>query len=67
MANVPPYIFNKHIYARASIAGAILLCFLLPYANQYFAMLTAASFIVVIRLLSYVFDWSVPIVQRHEK
>ena len=34
MAGDMPYIFVRHIYATASIAGALLFCILMPYTNR---------------------------------
>ena len=60
MANETPYIFTKHIYATASIAGAILFCILLPLTGRYNAMLIGAAFIVVLRILAMHYRWNLP-------
>ena len=60
MASVPPYIFVKHIYATASIAGAVLFCLLRLFAGRYIAMLAATGFIIAVRLLASHFEWSLP-------
>mgnify|MGYP000003023178 FL=1 len=60
MAGDPPYIFVKHIYATAAIAGALLFCFLRTIAPQHIAMLSGAILIVVIRLLASHYRWSLP-------
>lgn len=60
MAGDMPYIFVKHIYATASIIGALLLCALLPFTKEYIAMLSGAVVIVVIRLLASHYRWSLP-------
>ena len=60
MAGDPPYIFVKHIYATAAIAGALLFCFLRTIALQHIAMLSGAILIVAIRLLASHYRWSLP-------
>ena len=60
MAGDMPYIFVRHIYATASIAGALLFCILMPYTNGYVAMLSGAVLIVLIRLLASHYRWSLP-------
>ena len=60
MAGDMPYIFVKHIYATASIIGALLLCALLPFTKEYIAMLSGAVVIVVIRLLASHYRWRLP-------
>ena len=60
MAGDMPYIFVKHIYATASIIGALLFCALLPFTKEYIAMLSGAVLIVVIRLLASHYRWSLP-------
>lgn len=60
MAGDMPYIFVRHIYATASIAGTLLFCILMPYTNGYVAMLSGAVLIVLIRLLASHYRWSLP-------
>lgn len=60
MAGDMPYIFVRHIYATAAIAGALLFCILMPYTGGYVAMLSGAVLIVVIRLLASHYRWSLP-------
>ena len=60
MAGDMPYIFVRHIYATASIAGALLFWILMPYTNGYVAMLSGAVLIVLIRLLASHYRWSLP-------
>lgn len=54
-----PYIFVKHIYASASIAGAIA-CVLLWSVNSTAAVVVGAVLVFVIRLLAAHFRWSLP-------
>ncbi len=60
MSQEPPYIFVKHIYACASIIGAIL-CFLLwNVAGKNLSMIISCVTVLVIRLLSAHFHWNLP-------
>ena len=54
-----PYIFTKHIYALASLAGAAV-CMLLWTSGQNIAMLTSCTLTVVLRICAAVFRWSLP-------
>lgn len=54
-----PYIFTKHIYACASLAGAAA-CMLLWSAGENLALLTGCALTVVLRLCAAVFRWSLP-------
>lgn len=60
LAGNTPYIFVKHVYACASIAGAILCMFLWQITGPNAAMLTGALAITVIRLCAAKFRWSLP-------
>lgn len=60
MAGNTPYIFVKHIYACASLLGAVLCAFLWPVTNEAFAMTVGATAIILIRFLSAHFRWSLP-------
>ncbi len=55
-----PYIFIKHIYACAAIAGAWLCALLWNILGDYSAMIVGASVIVLLRLLAAHFRWSLP-------
>lgn len=59
LAGDTPYIFVKHIYASASLAGAIL-CALLWSVSPVWAMLSGTALVIVIRLLSAHFKWNLP-------
>ena len=60
MAGDLPYIFRKHIYALASLAGALTWVAVHRFWNDAMAMLIGASLVVVIRLLAAHFRWSLP-------
>ena len=55
-----PYIFRKHIYALASLAGALTWVAIHRLWGDRLAMLIGASLVVVIRLLAAHFRWSLP-------
>lgn len=59
MAGDTPYIFVKHIYACASIAGAIC-CALIWKWNSTAAILSGSVLTILIRFLAAKFRWSLP-------
>ncbi|MGI6012739.1 MAG: trimeric intracellular cation channel family protein [Oscillospiraceae bacterium] len=59
-AGKTPYIFVRHIYATASLAGAICYLILHRYSNEYFAILLSIALIFGIRCLSAKFKWNLP-------
>ena len=64
MAGDRPYIFVKHIYACAAILGAMLFAVLRGRCGDTVALLTGAALVILIRLLSAHFRWSLP--RAHE-
>ena len=60
LARDMPYIFRKHIYATASLAGAVVYLLLQPWAGDYIATAAAMAVIIVIRFLSATFRWNLP-------
>ena len=60
LAGNTPYIFVKHIYATASLAGALLCVALWSRLGSLPAMLAGAALIVVIRFLSAYYRWNLP-------
>lgn len=60
MAGVPPYIFVKHIYALASIAGACIFVFIYRYFGEIPALVVASLLVVAIRLLAARYHWNLP-------
>lgn len=60
LAGMPPYIFVKHIYACASIAGAMLSAALWPVAGSTAAMLSGSALVFLLRLLAAHFRWNFP-------
>ena len=55
-----PYIFTKHIYAVASIAGSLLYTILLPIIGQAHASIWGIVLISVIRIMAARFHWKLP-------
>ncbi len=55
-----PYIFTKHIYACASIAGALVCALLWDIAGSAIATLIGFALVVVIRFLAAHFKWNLP-------
>ena len=55
-----PYIFVKHIYAVASLAGAIICILFWERLSPEYAMVLGGGAVFVIRCLSAYFKWSLP-------
>lgn len=60
MAGDTPYIFVKHVYASASLAGALLCGLLWHYAGEMGSMLLGGGTVILIRCLSAHFRWNLP-------
>lgn len=60
MAGNTPYIFVKHIYACASIVGALGCALLWAPLGAVAAMFVGAILVLTIRLLAAHFKWSLP-------
>ena len=60
MAQEVPYIFKKHIYASASLAGSMLCAGLWPCTGSVAAMLAGLVCVVLIRCLATHFHWNLP-------
>lgn len=60
LAGQTPYIFRKHVYASASILGAVLCVVLLPLAGYAWAIALGGAAVVITRLLSAYFHWNLP-------
>lgn len=59
LAQEVPYIFVKHIYACASLAGAVLCAGLWRFGSMP-AMLAGIAAVVIIRVLAAHFHWNLP-------
>jgi uncharacterized membrane protein YeiH len=60
LAGNTPYIFIRHVYAVASLLGAVVCVVLWTVAGNLYAMVAGMTVIVVIRLLSFHFKWNLP-------
>ena len=60
MAGDTPFIFVRHVYASASLAGALLCAGLWEPLGSMTAMLAGMALTVVIRFLSVRFHWNLP-------
>ena len=60
LAGDTPYIFVKHVYASASLAGALACAALWPLAGEMAAMLCGGGLVIAIRILSAHFRWNLP-------
>ena len=60
MAGDTPYIFVKHIYACASLAGALVCAGLWRPSGEVAAILAGAGVVVLIRFLSAHYRWNLP-------
>lgn len=60
MAGQTPFIFVKHVYACASLVGALVCAVLWPLTNSVTAMITGAALVFAIRILAATFKWNLP-------
>ena len=60
LAGIPPSIFVRHIYALASIAGAILCCVMEHFFGMNAAVIACVITVTTIRILAAGFRWSLP-------
>lgn len=61
-----PYIFRKHIYALASLFGALVWVALHRWWNDTAALLIGVAVIVAVRLLAAHYRWSLPKAKEEE-
>ena len=66
MAGNTPYIFVKHVYASASILGAIVCVLLESRFGELTAMLVGAAVVFVIRILAAHYKWNLPRIKPME-
>ena len=60
MANETPGILRKHVYACASIAGAVSYIWLYDWLHSGVSMIVSILFVVVIRVLARHYEWNLP-------
>lgn len=61
-----PYIFRKHVYATASIAGAVSYLLLEKTGYPGLASIISVFIVLILRLLAAKFQWNLPRVHLHE-
>lgn len=61
-----PYIFTKHIYALASIAGTLVCTLLWDFIGTIPSMLCGAAVIFILRCLAAYFQWNLPRISDNE-
>jgi len=66
MAGNTPYIFVKHVYASASIIGAMVCVFMNRRFGELTAMLVGAAVVFVIRILAARYKWNLPRIKPME-
>ena len=60
MAGQTPAVLRKHVYACASIAGAVCYVILMNYTGEGPAMVVSAILVTVIRVLARHYKWDLP-------
>ena len=60
MANETPGILRKHVYACASIVGAVCYIILYDWLRSGTAMVLSVILVVVIRVLAKLYEWNLP-------
>lgn len=67
MAGEPPYIFVKHIYASASVVGAMVCVYMYRSFGTVVSMVAPSVVILLIRYLAAHYHWNLPRVEFKEK
>ncbi len=65
LAGQTPYIFVKHIYACASLVGAVICVVLWGLIGGMWSMISGAASVVVLRTLAAHFRWNLPRAELH--
>lgn len=60
MADVPPYIFVKHVYACASLVGAISCVIIDLFWGDVAAMILGSCVVILIRYFAARYHWNLP-------
>ena len=60
MAGNPPYIFVKHIYACASIVGAIVCVYTYRWFGVVFSLIFGSAAVILMRYLAAHYRWNLP-------
>lgn len=64
MAGNTPYIFVRHVYASASIIGAVVTVVLVDFCGELAGMVAGAVVVFVIRILAAYFKWNLPRIRK---
>ena len=67
LAGEKPYIFKKHIYACASLAGAIFVTYLYNVIDNDMVIISGIALIFAIRMVAAVFKINLPHIGQNEK
>ena len=67
MAGEPPYIFVKHIYASASVVGAMVCVYMYRSFGTVVSMVASSVVILLIRYMAAHYHWNLPRVEFKEK
>lgn len=60
MASEIPSVLVRHIYACASLAGALCYVYLIDHSSRNLALIVSALLVVVIRVLARHYKWNLP-------
>jgi len=60
LAQEPPYIFTKHIYASAAILGSLVCALLYDVIGEVPASAAGCAVVIIIRALASHFRWNLP-------
>lgn len=66
MAGQTPYILRKHVYACASLAGALCYVFLAERISGDGAMIVSAFLIILVRILATRYCWNLPTATKRQ-
>ena len=64
MAGNTPYIFVRHVYASASIIGAVVTVIMVDFCGELIGMVTGAVIVFIIRILAAYFKWNLPRIRK---
>ncbi len=64
MSGSTPFVFVKHVYACASLSGAVCYIFLRTRMGDAAAVILSAAVVIIIRLLAAHYRWNLPRIRR---
>lgn len=68
MAGLMPFVFIKHIYACASLVGAVTCVLMLKYGcTETLSMIAGAVLVIIIRFLAARYRWNLPRIRLTKK